>query len=98
MPLATPTPRCTVAVCRGPRLGRPLVEVNTLQANSGEPAVCAAARGLSSFFFLLLRAGDEGDDGERRSPVQRERLVDLAAERVRTLRQLERSPERVLDQ
>ena len=58
MPLATPTPRCTVAVCRGPRLGRPLVEVNTLQANSGEPAVCAAAGLL--FFLDLFSGGERG--------------------------------------
>ena len=31
-----------------------------------------------TFFFFLLRAGSEGDDGERRSPVQRERLVDFS--------------------
>ena len=60
MPLATPTPRCTVAVCRGPRLGRPLVEVNTLQANSGEPAVCAAARDFLLSFFFFFRAGERG--------------------------------------
>ena len=51
-----------------------------------------------SFFLILFRAGDEGDDGERRSPVQREGLVDLAAERVRALRELQGPPERVLDQ
>ena len=51
-----------------------------------------------SFFLILFRAGDEGGGGERRSPVQRERLVDLAPERVRALRELQGPPERVLDQ
>ena len=73
------------------------MEVNTLQANSWGAGRVRGGEGLS-FFLIFFRAGDEGDDGERRSPVQRERLVDLAAERVRALRQLQGPPERVLDQ
>ena len=80
------------------------MEVNTLQANSGEPAVCAAA-GLSFFLIFFGRGATELMVGwwrtptpSPRSPVERERLVDLAAERVRALRQLQGPPERVLDQ
>ena len=56
------------------------------------------AAGDISFFLIFFRAGDEGDDGERRSPVQREGLVDFSPQRVGALRQLQGPPERVLDQ
>ena len=66
--------------------------------------MCAAA-GLSFFLIFFGRGARELMVGwwrtptpSPRSPVQRERLVDLAAERVRALRELQGPPERILDQ